>query len=541
MSDEQRTLGKTEESMTKLDELYSITLNSDGVYLSVHAPKGDEVRVTESIVFEDLKKRNISNYNKYLTIKAISEASGQPVKIAEHQLEEAEPEINVVVARDRMEAELEVIIPENARSITLDHVMSKINESGVVYGIDHAAIQRAFEHPGIKVICARGQRASDGASARIEYRVNVENKGRPAEQEDGRVDFKNLNMFTTVFEGEILAEKIPPQPGTPGIDVLGNSVSARPGKDILLPVGKNVKVVDGCKLVAAISGQVVISNNKISVVPLIEVKEDVDLSTGNIEFVGNVIVRGSVQAGFTVRAQGNVEVFGNVNGGTIEGKNVNVRMGIQGMHRGYIKATENVLAKFIENADVSAGQNIVVTDVILHSNVSAGKRVIVEGRRGLIAGGIVMAGEEVRAKIAGTHMATSTEIEVGVNPVLRQEYESARKEIKKIENSLDQTLKAISILKTIEQSKLSPEKKEMLLKLTKAQFHLVRQVENYRNRIIEIELAFEEMKSGRIRIADIIYPGVKIVVGKLIKPIREQQRFVSFYAENGEIKIGSFK
>ncbi|MPM68941.1 hypothetical protein SDC9_115878 [bioreactor metagenome] len=138
-------------------------------------------------------------------------------------------------------------------------------------------------------------------------------------------------------------------------------------------------------------------------------------------------------------------------------------------------------------------------------------------------------------------MATSTELEVGVNPVLREEYQSIRKEIKKLEVSLDQTIKAIGILKTMDQAKMPQDKREMLLKLTKAQFHLVGQVETFRNRIIEIELALEEMRSGRIRIADFVHPGVKVVVGTLVKPIREQQRFVSFCAEDGEIKVGSFK
>lgn len=541
MNDDERILAQAEKSINSLDGFYAITVTDDGLFLTVHPPEGNGYRVTEPVVLEDLKKRHVSEFDKHLTLRTIREAKGEPIKIAEPLEPEIDPEIQVIVARDRMEASLEIVTPKNSRPVTLDFVMNKIQECGIVFGIDHEAVQKAFERPGLKVICARGQRATDGENGRIEYHIDMENKGRPTEQDDGRVDFKSLNIFTTVYEGELLAEKIPPTLGIPGTDILGYPAAAKPGKDIPLPIGKNVKAVDGNKLVAGIAGQLVIANNKISVIPLIEVKEDVDLSTGNIDFVGNVIVRGSVQAGFTVKAQGNVEICGTVSGGIVEGKNVIIRMGIQGMHRGHIKATESVIAKFIENANVFAGQDVTVNDVILHSKVSAGKKVIVEGRRGLIAGGTVIAGEEVRVKIAGTHMATNTELEVGVNPVLREEYQSIRKEIKKLEVSLDQTIKAIGILKTFDQSKMPQEKREMLLKLTKAQFHLVGQVETSRNRIIEIELALEEMRYGRIRISDVIYPGVKIVVGTLVKPIREQQKFVSFYAEDGEIKVGSFK
>ena len=284
-----------------------------------------------------------------------------------------------------------------------------------------------------------------------------------------------------------------------------------------------------------------LSNNKINIVPVIEVKGDVDLSTGNIEFVGNVVVRGSVLSGFTVKADGNVEVSGTVNGGTVEGKNVVIRMGIQGTSSGHVKANEDVVAKFIENATVFAKQDIIVSDVILHSSVSAGRKVIVNGRRGMIAGGKVMAGEEINAKTVGTHMAISTELAVGVNPLVRDEYAQLRKEIKKVEVNLDQTQKSLALLRAMNQQAMPPDKHEILLKLTKLQFNLSGQAGTMRNRMADIELSFEEMRYGRIKVSDIIYPGVKVVVGTLVKPIREILKFASFYADEGEVKIGPYK
>lgn len=542
MNNEERILERAEENTTKLDGYYTITVHEkDGIYLEVKAPEGEGKAVAEPVVFEDLSNRKIAKYDRQAVMRTVREAAGVPVKIAEPPEPEAEPEIQVIVSRDKMEASLQIVVPRNShKAVTLEDVMAKITQSGIVFGIDHEAVRKAIEKPGFRAVCAQGQKSVDGKNAFIKYHIDTENKGRPAEMEDGRVDFKNLSIFTTVREGDVLAEKIPPTQGAPGVDVLGQSVAAKPGKDMLFPIGKNVKI-NGNMIVASIAGQLIIANNKINVVPVIEIKEDVDLSTGNIEFVGNVVVRGSVQAGFTVKAEGNIEIGGNISGGIVEGKNVAVRMGIQGMHRGYIKASENVTAKFIENASVIAGNDVVVNDVILHSKIQAGKKVIVEGRRGLIAGGTIMAGEEIRAKNAGTYMATVTELEVGANPQLRDEYQNLRKEIKKVEQNLDQAVKALNILKSMEQDKLPPDKREMLLKLTKAQFHLVGQAEAMRNRMLEIELELEEIRYGRIRLADAVYPGVKIMVGTLVKPIREQLKYVSFYAEDGEIKIGSFK
>jgi uncharacterized protein (DUF342 family) len=522
---------------------FLIDINDNGVFVTIHTPKEGTSPANEMAVIEQLNKQGVIEYNRNLIITTIKEANGQPVKVAEKPIAgpQPEPEIQITLTRDRMEASLQIVLPPKCLPLEMDTVLEKIKTTGIVFGIDHEAIKKAYDSPGVNVVCARGQQPVHGINAQIKHHVTITGKSRPQEMEDGSVDFKNLNLFTTVQEGDILAEKIPSTPGTPGMDVMGNIVITKPGKDMQLPVGKNVKIVDTNTIVAEIAGQILITNNKINVLPIIEIKEDVDVSTGNIEFIGNVTVRGSVQPGFSVKAEGNVEIFGSVSGGIVEGKNVIIKMGIQGMHRGYVKAKENVVAKFIENATVHAGMDIVVTDVVLHSRVTAGKKIQIEGRRGLIAGGTIMAGEEIRAKVVGTQMSTSTELEVGVNPVLREEYQHIRKEIKKVELNLEQAQKALNILRSLDQHTIPPEKREMLLKLTKAQFHLVGQAETIRTRMTAIEGEFEEMRAGRIKVADVMYPGVKVVVGTLVKPIRDILKFVSLYAEDGEIKVGTFK
>ena len=540
MSDDARFLEQADDKVSSLDGYFNITTDENSVYLAVYPPQGDGQAVKAPQIIEQLAISGIGKAENALLVRVVKEALGTPVKVADKPIE-TEPDIQILTSRDRMESTLQVNMPKGCRSITIDDIMDKIKQAGIVYGIDNLAIESAINRPGSTSVCAKGLQPINGVNASITYLVDLESKGRPVELDDGRVDFKNLNMFTVVQQDELLAEKVPATPGTAGIDVLGNEVQAKPGKDVVLPTGKNVYAVEGLKAYAGQAGQIVIVNKKISVIPLIEVKGDVDLSTGNIEFVGSVIVKGSVQTGFTVKAAGNVEIAGNVSGGIVEGKNVTVRMGIQGMNKGYITASENVVAKYIENATVFAAKDVFVSDVILHSKVSAGKRVIVEERRGLIVGGQISAGEEIRAKTIGTHSATNTDIEVGVNPALREEYQTLRKEIRKLEFDLEQAQKALNILRAMNQSTMPPDKHEMLLKLTKAQFHLIGQTETMRNRLAEIEIALEEMRYGHIKVADTVHPGVKVVIGTLVKPVRDAAKFVKFYAEDGEIKSGSYK
>lgn len=539
MSDVENPTNPPEQALS-VDGSFQLEQRDDGVYLTVKPAQGDGQPVREPLVMAELKNRDIPNVDFAAIIRIVKESSGAPVKIADKAAPPAEPEIQVLVDRDRMSASLQIVKPKGSRPLPFEEVLEKIHATGVVQGIDMEAVKRAFDRPGTPVTCAHGDQPANGSDAVIHYAVDMNNKGRPVELEDGRVDFKDLNLFTVVAEGDVLAEKVPPTQGTPGVDVLGQPILPKPGKDIPLPVGKNTYAEEN-KIRASIAGQLQVQNGKLHVSPVIEIKGDVDLSTGNIDFVGNVLVRGSVTTGFTVKANGNVEINGSVSGGTVEGNNVVIRMGIQGMQRGYVKAKENVTTKFIENAIVAAEGDVMVNDVILHSNVSAGKRVIVEGRRGFIAGGHVIAAEEIRAKTVGTHLAVATDLEVGVNPAIRAEYTELRKESKKNEATLDQAQKALNVLKGVNPTELAPDKREMLLKLTKAQFHLAGQVETTRRRIAEIELMFEEMRYGRIRVSEVVYPGVKIVIGTLVKPIRETLKYASFYAEDGEIKIGSFR
>ncbi len=519
---------------------YLIVVNDSGVFLTVDKPSPSNLPVNETAIFAELKEKGVVEFDRGAIIRAIKEAAGEPVKIAEKPPVAADPEISVIVSRDRMQALLQITIPKNCRAFPIDEVFAKIKQCGVIYGLNAVNVQKAYERPGIEIVCATGQPATNGVDAIIKYHIDMENKGRPEELEDGRVDFKNLNLFTTVAPEQLLAEKIPPTQGVAGVDVLGQPVPAKPGRDIPFPVGKNVQVADGTKIIATVGGQLVINGKKINVIPVIEIRGDVDLSTGNIEFSGNVIIHGSVQSGFSVKAGGDVEIAGTVSGGVVEGRNINIRMGVQGMHSGYIRAKENVSVRFVENASIEAGLNIVVNDVVLHSQLRAGKKISVGGQRGLITGGTAVAGEEISAKTVGSAMAINTELEVGANPALRSEYQQLCKTRKKTETDLEKTRIMLETLRKTNQNQLSPKKREMLLQLTKAHFRLTGQAEAMRNRITEIDGIFTEMRSGRIKVSDTVFPGVKVVIGTVVTPIREEYKHVTFYEKDGELKTGLY-
>ncbi len=522
-------------------ELFSVQVLEEGVFLVVAMPSEGGPAIEMGQVLDYLAAQQIVEYNRLAVEEAVRSHSSSPVKIADSQKAKPEAQISVIVARDRMEAFLQIDLPNGAVKPDIETVRHQIEKAGITTGILEESVQSALRQPGIRIVCAKGCLPENGTDARIETYVDLEHRGKPAEMQDGGVDFKNLGIYINVEKGQVLAVKVPATSGTPGTDVCGNLIPSRAGKDLVLHPGANIHIVDGTKLVAAAGGNLMVTGGRMSISPILQIKGNVDLSTGNIDFAGDVVVQGSVTEGFSVKAGGNVDIVGMVSGGSVQGVNVTVRQGIVGLNKGVIAATGSVTAKFVENAKVTADQDIFISDVVLHSQLSAGKKIKVEGRRGQIVGGVLSAGDEIIAKSAGSTSTTPTDLQAGVNPKLREEYMGLRKELKTTETSLDQLQKGLFTLRSMDQNQMPPEKKELLLKITRAQFTTMGQVETMRKRLCELESAYEELKNGQIKISDYVYPGVKITIGSLVKPIQEELRFVVFYAEAGEIKFRPFK
>lgn len=453
--------------------------------------------------------------------------------------EDGAPAIRVLIRRDSMEAMIDA--SSLPAAVTLDELRAGLNAAGVVYGIDMAVLEvltrvRLSDY----MSCARGRPPRNGEDAQLKYYVDTDRQGLPALQEDGRVDFKNLNNFVNVDIGEILVEKAPPTPGVSGTDVLGRPVPPKAGRDMPLPLGKNVSVVDNSLLVAAIDGQLFIADNKVNVLQVVVIDGDVDYSTGNIDFLGSVVVTGSVQPGFSVKAGGNVEIRGNISGGTVEAVNITVHTGIQGMGRSVIKANTRLVAKFIESATVYAGHEIVVSDVMLHSRAFAGRRIIVDGRNGLVIGGRLVAGEEIRVRTAGNQAQVPTELDVSIDPRLKDELVKVRAELKETSARADELNRSLAYLEAQGGDGLPAVKRERYRAMAEEYAPLPDRVEELRLRAADLESLLYSLKPGRINVAGTLHKGVRVTIGPLLRIIDAPLQHLTLFAHEDTIKFTTY-
>lgn len=531
-------------SLPSQDGRYEIAATDAGVYLSVWSPINAGAPIKKNVIIQDLTNRNFLDFESDFISIVIKEAIGKPIRIINSVPSlQKEQNIRVRVQRDRLEARIDITTTVDAPTITMPQLLDKLKSAGVVYGIDEGALELLTRtRSDISVVCATGMSPRNGDKAYLQYHVDIDSQGCPVEMEDGRVDFKDINLFLCVKEGQLLVEKIPATLGTPGTDVFGLPIPSKPGKDIKLPVGHNVINVEEWRLYSAIDGQLhVFRDKRINVLPVIEIDGDVDYSTGNIDFKGSVIVHGSVQPDFYVKAGGNVEICGTISGGIVEANNIIVRMGIQGMNRSVIKARERLVTNFIENASVYADQEVMVSDVVLNSSIFAGIRVIVEGRRGLIRGGRVSAGEEIRAFTIGNRANITTDIEVSVNPFLKEELQNLRRESSKAETLYEELKLSLAYIQGQGIERLNAERRERYIKNEAECNALPNRLEEMRQRIIVIEELLSSLKPGRIRVHGIIYPGVRVFIGTSTKILNDPVQYSSLHAHGGEIQFSSLR
>lgn len=429
------------------------------------------------------------------------------------------PPVRVKISLDGMQAEAMRVSDEPCAP---DEVRAAAERAGVRVALDEQAITRlcsAREDLGWVVI-ARGEPATPGADARIDYRFSVDGPVRMSDLEEDRVDYRQTVIYNNVRAGQVLAVKVPATMGEPGRNVRGEVMPALAGRDTALPLGKNVVVGDdGVSVVASIDGEASLVNNRISVFDVHQVPGDIDYGTGNIDFPGNVVIGGSVKPGFTVKAAGNVTVGRNVESGRIEAGGI-VLIGGGLIGRGQVVAGGDVQMSFAENAQIRSGGSVYVQKGLIQSEVSASRSIFVVAGDGVVYGGHLRAGEAVGAATIGSVSGAPTNIEVGIDPALAEQLRSLEAERKQQEGTWQKTLQAMSMLHDLARlpGGLKPEQAKTLEQLQATELTL-------RNRVAALRMELEELmqrkhqQHGHLTATRAIHAGVHLTVdGQALAP-----------------------
>ncbi len=538
---------KSEEELVETQSNYiedniELEVNKEGVFLFIKKGEIDFNEVINFIAEKDIEAPEMEK------ISEAYENRGEKVKIAEYYEGMYIPaEIKITVSPNKMEAYLLLTEPKGMNLPKPEEIMKKIEEAGIKYGVRKELILKSLKSKRFnqELVVAEGKAPVDGENAKIQYNIkSIEKKSflKPMMLDNGKVDFKNLEIIENVEAEQVLAEKLPPSPGVDGINVYGDVIKAKVGKDVQLFKGKNTYInEEGTELIAKIDGMVSCKEKKIDVLKTFVV-ENVGISTGNIDFVGNVVVKGDIMPDYTVKATGNIEVKGNAEKAQIicEG-DVVVRGSCFGKVAGKIQAHGDVILNFAEAVSIETDGNVIANEAIMNSKVFCGKKVTVIDRKGVIIGGEIKAAEGIEAINIGSHHAVKTEIEVGSNPKILEKLKQMEEDLEESSKKMEQVEKNVTLLQKMKKNlkELPPEKKLLLNQMISAKFTMTRHINELETMIDDYTLRSKEIKGAIVAIHGVCYPGIKIKIRKGTYFAKENIENVRFYYEDGDVKFTS--
>ena len=517
--------------------------NQDGVaHLTVYPPGKGGDRVRPDDVFARLELFGFEEFDENEIRDIVADASGVPVAVCPwKEPDPVDATAKIDIAADGMEASIE-LGPARFGGKELDQpgVLEILQKEGVRGGIDEEAIREALRRKApFRVIVARGKRPAPGRPARIRHYFLPSERPVPEIEEGGRVDFKDIRVIQSAREGDLLAELVESTPGHPGFTVRGEVLESPAPGSAELEAGKNtVFSEDGSRVFAGITGQVRIHGERPAERARIEMEEildleNVDYSTGHIDFPGSVVIRGRVADGFHVRAGGDIQVEKSVGTVRLEAEgHILLSGGIVSRSGGYIRAGGCIYARFVENAALHAGDGIFIEEAVMHSRLTAGNRINVEGGRGEVMGGVLICGKELRARKIGARIGTPTRINAGLDPGtleklrdLDGEFEDRFSTLRKVETHIGQ----------LEESRrrgreLSGEENENLEKLRLIRDKLRSHLENLELQREKIYGMIEADPDASVVATEFVYPGVEISFGAGVRKYRVEGRPVEKYS-----------
>lgn len=545
--------GMEQESLDR-DGLFYVRHFKSDIMLKVLLPLGNGSEIQLKDVMDEIKRQDTISFDEELVKKYVKQGTEKDYLVVGQykHIAAGDVVIGVDVTKDELKGSIIVSPPSMSGSeASPDMIKRALLAQGVIEPcINEEKITEFVDHPvyNIPYEVASAVMPVDGHDAYISYNFETDTKNLKAKvSETGNINYKELNQIQNVIAGQPLAQKIAAERGKGGKTLFGRYLEAKNGKDIQIQLGQNVSFDrDGVTIKADIDGEVMLINGKISVEP-IKYLDAVNVKTGDIKFVGTVVIKGNVEEGYKVEAT-NIEVNGIVDKSRLEATgNIIVRQGIFGKGEGYIKAGKSLWAKFINETTVEVEENVTVYDSIVNSNVTAMKNIVVRGKKAQIIGGHLLATEEICAKKIGSPGGgTETILEVGIDPRAKKRLDELQalqsKATKEYENC-DLDMQNLEQQKKL-RKKLPAEKEEKLKELKERCNQISQELEEMTDEIDKIQSHLRELKAiGKVKCEDTIYSGVKIYVRDALDEVKMDVKKVTvFYDDSSKLtKRGDYE
>jgi uncharacterized protein (DUF342 family) len=512
------------------------------IVLKIIPPTGNGTLPDITQVMDEIGKSDNLDVDEHSIKKLLDKGTGSTYKsVGVYSHDQAmDAQFTIDVGDDDMEARITAQPPgKNGSDITVERVKATCATLKISENSDFSPLDAFIDNPvyNTPVAVVKGTKAENGHDAYMDFHFETDkSKVMMTENRQGQINFKELNLIQNVTAGQVVAEKVPLGKGVPGRTLFGKMLPAKDGADIILPVGTNTHA-SGDQIIADINGKVDLVASKVTVEAVMEVDE-VSIKSGNINFNGSLVVRGTVDDGFAIKVTGDVKINGSVGASTVEaGGNIVVGSGIIGRNVAVIRAGKSVWAKFVQSTTLEVLENIIVTDGIVNCNVIAHKRIVLQGRHAVIAGGRLFAGEEINARTIGTSSESPTRVETGYDIRKKQRVDALQDQQLAMIKTMEDLELNIRTLTNMQKSQgLSPEKEATMAEQMEQQEQLSGQLSAIGEELKQLrEFLKSDNHLGVIAVSDVCYPGVTIVVKDATAELKTEVRGATFKYKDGAI------
>ncbi|MGN0437747.1 MAG: DUF342 domain-containing protein [Lachnospiraceae bacterium] len=426
-------------------------------------------------------------------------------------LDDAGQYCTITKYQNDMEAYIQ--IHEDANQLSRIGILKALHNEGIHFGIKYDVIDMVVKGNYLNkpMLIAQGKMPVDGEDGWYEFFFRTQFPLIPEEYENGKIDYRNVEWFETVNEGQKLAVYHHAKKGEDGVNITGTPIVAKRGREMGYLTGKGFKRLDdGKTYISQMHGIVSLNQFQLNVSQLLVVK-DVNLSTGNVVFDGNVMIEGNVSSGSVIKATGNIIVKGYVEAAKINcDGTVFLRQGMNGTGGGIVQAKGDVIGNFFEETEVYA-QGDIQGDYFFKSNLYAKGEIKAIGKKGMIAGGRLCADHGLKAIHLGNTAGLPTDIFIGYR-------DSVLKSEDKVNESIQNVNQELSILRSSHkefQKKYSSEERnamDIYLKIESAIYTKEKELESLLQKKNSMKEALMMSGSVSAKVEGQINDGVTVVI-----------------------------
>ncbi len=433
-----------------------------------------------------------------------------------------------------MVAEATLTTAKGGALLSMEGAQKALADAGVKKGISPRALDtflgQQFEQPAgssYSAIIAHGRNPKEGSDAKF-VRLCSTAQDRvlsPQAKEGGKVDMKNLGAIITVKPGTPLMQRIAATPGEEGYTVFGDSISAKPGKDHQLQPFEGTKVDPNNPnmLIADCKGVPVALPRGMRVDDVL-CFDNVDVSTGHVDFDGSVIITGDIKDGMRVKANGDITVLGFVESGTVESKSaVTIMLGAIGRKREgeeaftcCITAQRTISIGYAQYCNIKSEQDLFIERRALHCDLSA-RRLIRVGKandpRGKIIGGNILDAMRIETGELGAPAGTKTRVFLAQ---LWFELRQKQTQITDFEKVLATKVTALQQARE-KASKIAgaAQRQQFMNKITENEKHIkIRSAHIHRQKLLIKQKIVQLLASSRLKVNELMHPGVELKIAK---------------------------